>query len=234
MKDEELKSAIINYVKTYEGGVPSVKEIRLKFGITNKRLYKIFPGKMPELCRLAGKPLPVERMRRTEKAIKSKAKKKKKLSATTEIPSNRLVLSEEQTKRVYGIMHLEKGMDPSLIIDRLLDDDVKARKYKLSLKKRKVVWDFLEAALNIKWKLHSHPNIVDFVTELWNCGVQNLTLETVKGLIGILKDLKRHCWDPKDFVAEATQAYKIVYWFRQYKTRQISAQEFKREVSVLT
>ncbi|MFH0896897.1 MAG: hypothetical protein V1850_02465 [Candidatus Bathyarchaeota archaeon] len=227
MSGEELKRAIINYVKDYEKGVPPVKKIGQKFKITLKRFYTIFPGKMPELCRLAGKPLPVERMKRTEKAIKSKGQR----TVEDERP-NVIHLSEEQSKRLWGLSHLEKGKDPQLIIDELFDRDSTLRKtYNLSLSDTRLVAEFLKAAVDRGWSMSSSPNVVDFVTDLWNCGVSNLTLGTVKGLISILKDLEKRKWLAVDFVDYVTRHQNELLWYSQYMRGDISFEEFRGRIA---
>lgn len=140
------------------------------------------------------------------------------------------MLTEEQTKRLLGISHLEGGTDPLLIIDELLDQDSDLRKtYKLSFQDTKLVVDFLKTSAGRGWLVHSNPNIVECVTHLWNCGVQNLEPNTVDGLIAILKDLKSSGWDPSNFVKEATGVSNLIYYYKQYKKGSITVSEFQQK-----
>ena len=76
MGDDELKEAIVGYVKRHHRRnerTPSVRTICKHFRKENlniTRFYKIFPGRFPEVCRLAGVPIPKERIGRTKKATK--------------------------------------------------------------------------------------------------------------------------------------------------------------------
>ena len=51
--------------------------------------------------------------------------------------SIRLMLTEEQSKRLLGISHLEGGKDPLVVLDELLNYDCKMRRYGLTLSRRK-------------------------------------------------------------------------------------------------
>ena len=68
-----------------------------------------------------------ERMKRTEKATKSKSAKER-FVEDEDAGSSLIRLTEEQSKRLWGISHLEGGKDPLIIIDELLDRDSKLRK----------------------------------------------------------------------------------------------------------
>ena len=76
MADRELKEAIILYVKKcYKRNkkAPSLRKIFKHFRkekLNFTRFYRIFPKGMPEACTLAAVPIPMERIKRTEKATK--------------------------------------------------------------------------------------------------------------------------------------------------------------------
>jgi hypothetical protein len=89
-----------------------------------------------------------------------------------------LMLTEEQTRRILGISHIEKGRDTTLIIDEMLDRDASLRKtYKLSFKDTKNVADFLEATTRKSWKL---PWLLTIMAKLWNSGFTHLDQQSLK------------------------------------------------------
>lgn len=239
MEEAEVKNAILSFIQSYYAKnktAPSIGLIADKFkakGVNRYTFYTLFSGGLPQACKAAGVSVP-ERVKQTQKALKvRKARGKAKTTGVKEVSSTRLTLTEEQTRRLLGISHLE-GKDPLALIDYLLDLDTKLRKtYKLSLAKTKLVADFLGVAIERGWSTMSNPNIVDFITYLWNCGVQNLPPETVSGLISLLNDLRARKWNPSEFVKEATGIHNAVYWYRQYKAGHISAQEFKQKVAFM-
>ncbi|MEM3627727.1 MAG: TusE/DsrC/DsvC family sulfur relay protein [Candidatus Bathyarchaeia archaeon] len=235
----ELKKVIIDYAKEFYGEykkAPSIRQIITRFKaekLNRSKLYKFYPGGLAEVCRLAGIPVP-ERLANTQMALKARMKAQEKKDDGEATISLRFMLTEEQTKRLLAISHLEGGKDPLLIIDELLDRDAQLRKrYGLKLRDTKLVSEFLGVALQRGWATSSNPNIVNFVTHLWNCGIQNLPPETVSGLISLLNDLRARRWNPSEFVKEATDIHNAVYWYRQYKAGYISAQEFKQKVAFM-
>jgi hypothetical protein len=83
MTDKELKEAIVRYVKEhYERNreAPSLGKIVKRFKgekLSLSRLYRVFPKGVSEVCKLAGVPVPTERMKRTEKATKATKSKRR-------------------------------------------------------------------------------------------------------------------------------------------------------------
>ena len=228
---------IIKFIKgSYDqnGRIPSLRDIIKQFqkeGLSFTGFYKLFPLGLAEACRLAGVPIPSDRIEKTSEA--HAAKEKDKLDVTTERALNCLTLTEDQTKRLFGMSHLEDGEDPLLIVDELLDRDSFIRKqFNLSLLDTKRVAEFLKKAVDGGWSVSAQPNIIECVTNLHNCGIQNLSSETVNGLIQILKDLKTHKLDPTQFVAEASQVQSGIYLLRQYRAGYITLQDFKQKVAV--
>jgi len=86
MDDEELKQAIIQYIKDYyrrNNEAPSLRRILKRFRrekLNLTRFYRIFPGGITEASRLADVPVPMERIKRTEKATES-VRRRKQLNA---------------------------------------------------------------------------------------------------------------------------------------------------------
>ncbi|MEM3356900.1 MAG: TusE/DsrC/DsvC family sulfur relay protein [Candidatus Bathyarchaeia archaeon] len=238
--ETEVKNAIIDFIQSHYAKnkiAPSIRLIADKFkaqGVDRCTFYSYFPKGLSEACKAAGIPAP-ERLKQTQRALKvKKARSRVEGARVEEVSSTRLTLTEEQTRRLFGISHLEKGKDPSLIVDELLDgDSLLRKKYKLSLSDTKLIAKFLRAAVDRGWSTTSNPNIVDFITYLWNCGVQNLPAETVSGLVNLVNDLRARKWNPSEFVKEATDIHNAVYWYRQYKAGFISVEEFKQKVAFM-
>jgi sulfur relay (sulfurtransferase) DsrC/TusE family protein len=198
MNDEELKQAIILYVKDYHEKhttSPSLRKILNHFRkdkLNFTRFYNVFPGRLAEACSLAGVPVPEDRIKRMQKVTETSRNEAK---DTTKSSLFRLTLTEEQTKRLLGISHLEGGIDPLLIVDRLLDNDGKMRKsYRLNFSKAKRVSDFLDAAIARGWHTESNPNIVSFLTDLWNAGCMSLSSQEIANLMGFLIGMKNRGW----------------------------------------
>jgi len=76
---EDFKGEVIKFVKEFnasKGRVPFISEILHGFKINRVKLYKYFPGKMAEICRLAGVSVPEDRLRRVRSALNAQAKKR--------------------------------------------------------------------------------------------------------------------------------------------------------------
>ncbi|MEM3040928.1 MAG: hypothetical protein QXG97_02725 [Nitrososphaerota archaeon] len=143
-----------------------------------------------------------------------------------------LVLSEAQTRRLYGLSHLEGGKDPLIIVDELLSRDAELRgTYKLSMKDTRLVAGFLKAAAERGWRTTSNPNILTLITHLWKCGVQRLEPEIAKALAEIVEKLWELGWDPAEFVAEAADARSLVNYYFRFKRGELSLEEFRRRVA---
>jgi len=165
-------------------------------GLASRVFTPSFQGGVQEVCRLAGVPAPTDRMGRTAKAVKAvKAKKSAEAKkSVTEEPSMRLVLSEEQTRRLLGISHLERGKDPLVIIDEILDNDSKLRKYGLSLSKVRLVLEYLENAIERGWNV---PWLIEVQTRLQNAGVMKLKPRDVAAIASFLECMVKRGWRPE-------------------------------------
>ena len=114
MKKQVLRQAMIQYIAGFYAErkrVPSVRETINHFKTSFTCFYEGFSGGLSEACRLAGVPVPEERIKRTQKAVESS---KTVEETRSEYSLGSMVLSEEQTKRFWGISHLEGGKDPLL------------------------------------------------------------------------------------------------------------------------
>ena len=101
-------------------------------GLSRKRFYQLFLGGVSEAYRLAGIPVPKERLEQTAKATE-RIKKERGIVKEQEGIEGRITLSEDQTKRLLGISHLEGGRDPHQILDELLDYDSQLRSMGLDI-----------------------------------------------------------------------------------------------------
>jgi len=135
-----------------------------------------------------------------------------------------LTLSPEQTRRVYGICHLEGDAEPSLVIDRLLDLDTELRrKHGLSLAKAQMVASFLDSAVARGWKPDS---VADYVTVLWNRGIMNLSEPCFRSLISLVQAIDLRFWGSiENFIQYAAKHNVRIGNFRAYCAGTISLEQ---------
>lgn len=142
-----MRDSILDFISGYSDKkkqAPSIRTILSHFKkdkLNRELFYAIFPKGISEACRLAGIPAPHKRIGKTKKINSQKKKKRRDIENSGSVL--RLCLSQDQSARVCGIMQLEGGTDPSMIIDRLLDEDTDARKMGISLETRRKVSVFL-------------------------------------------------------------------------------------------
>ena len=232
MGDKELKLKIIRYVKnSYEQKKkpPSLRGIIKHFKgekLNFVRFYELFPRGIPELFKLAGVPVPKERMKKTEKA--TEASKAKEGQTTQQNIPHRLMLTEKQTKDLETIAYIEGRKDPLLIIDEFLDRDQKYRKtFDLSLEKIKIVADFLGELVDRGW---TKEVVVDYLVDLWNSGYSSLEFPEGDEILRFFKDLKKRKWDPMKFVSYATENHNLFTWYIEYEQGNISFKEFEKQM----
>jgi DNA-binding Lrp family transcriptional regulator len=143
-----------------------------------------------------------------------KARYSKKAEQEPEVKASpRLTLTEEQTKRLFGISHLEGGKDPLVIVDELLDYDSKMRRYGLTFSKMKVLSEALDEALRRGWKINAEPDFINAVTEAYNLGLLSWPSEALKFLLEVLSWAKRKGWRPLEFVNYVTRHYNELYYY---------------------
>jgi len=138
-----------------------------------------------------------------------------------------LTLTPEETRRIYGISQLEGGIEPSLVINRLLDLDTELRrKYRLSLPKTKRVSEFLDFATERGWKV---GEVTDFLTGVWNSGLLKLDQVTIRNLISLAQGIDLRFWgSTENFIKYAAKHYGRIGNFRSYYAGSISLEQFLR------
>jgi hypothetical protein len=137
------------------------------------------------------------------------------------------MLSPEQTRRIYGIGQLEGGLDPSSVVDNLLNTDTKLRRtYHLTLSKIKNVSDFLDSAVKIGW----NPDwMLEYVTRLWNLGITNLTEPVLKNLITLAKGINLSFWgSAQTFVDYSMKHYQRIGNFKAYCEGSLTLQQLEK------
>jgi hypothetical protein len=172
------KTEIVEFVRTYHsthGKVPSISSVVKQFGLNKSRFYKLFSG-ISELCSLAQVPIPERRIQSVSQALVSRSSAREQREVQ-QSPIQCLALSPALTKRVYGVSQLEGGLDPSQVLEKLLNQDTENRRLQLSLPRTKRVSDFLDLAVSRGWK----PELlVAYLTDAWNAGLINLSEETLQ------------------------------------------------------
>ena len=221
-----VKDDIVQFVKSfYNENVisPSISLILKEFNLNRTDFYNLFPGRLSELCRLAGVPVPKNRIDAVKPALKSKEKSSAKAQQSA---VDCLTLSPEATRRIYGICQLEGGTNPNLAIDNLLDLDTIMRKYGLSLEQLVNVAHFLDAAAGRKWPIN---NLLDYITTLWNLGVHNLDATSLGNLISLIQGIDLRFWGSiQNFISYATMYFVRIENYRAYLTKKISFKQFRQ------
>jgi len=96
MDNQELKEAIIQYIKKYyeqNKKTPPLRKIFRHFKkekLNFTRFYEIFPRGIPEACSLAAVPIPTERIRKTEKATEASRMRGKQEKDLSEVEDERV------------------------------------------------------------------------------------------------------------------------------------------------
>jgi len=222
-----VKVEIVRFVASFyaqHGNVPSVSTILRQFSLNRADFYRLFPSGIAELCSLARVPVPEDRVQAVGEALRSRTALKENEASRQQPSPQCLTLSPEQTRRVYGICHLEGDAEPSLVIDRLLDLDTELRrKHGLSLAKAQMVASFLDSAVARGWK----PDlIVEYVTRLWNSMIMNLNETYLANLISLVQGINLNYWGSiENFVGYAVKHSSRIGWFRAYLEGAISLEK---------
>ena len=133
---ERIRKEVLSFYTQYdrkEGEIPSISIILERVKTNRANLYGVFPGGQGEMCRLAGipstVPIPSGSPSRMEiqQSVPDSAIAVQPKTENTSYPPSMLLLSPEQTQRIYTISHLEKGKDPMQIVNELLDSDATRR-----------------------------------------------------------------------------------------------------------
>jgi len=220
------KDSIARFVKEFYDRnkvIPSISLILNEFNLNRTDFYNLFPGRLSELCRLAGVPVPKNRIDAVKPALKSKEKSSAKAQQST---VECLTLSPEATRRIYGICQLEGGIEPNLVIDNLLDLDTSMREHGISLEQLVNVTHFLDAAAGRKWRIN---DLLDYITTLWNLGVHNLDATSLGNLISLIQGIDLRFWGSiQNFISYATMYFVRIGNYQAYLTKKISFKQFRQ------
>jgi hypothetical protein len=222
---QELRTRILEFAKLFydqNRTVPSISIIIEKVkGVNRSRFYGLFPQGITELASVAGvPPPPADRTQAVEKALAARK--------TPQTEAKPLIqLTPAQAMRILGVAQLEGGIDPALVVDRLLDLDTKLRnKHKLSLSKIQAVSDFLDSAVKVGWTLDS---ILNYITTLWNLSITNLNQTVLTNLISLAKTIDLGFWGSiEKFIKYATEHYAAIANYRAYLTGNITLEQLKK------
>ncbi len=228
MSDSAIKTEIVRFVTSFyseHGNVPSVGSIIKQFNLSRTQFYGLFPAKLSELCRLAGVPIPENRIQAVKQALNTRTvSKQKEALASQQLIPQCLILSSEETRRVLGICQLEGGIEPSLVIDRLLNLDTELRRrHRLTLSKANAVSCFLDSAVARGWR----PTwIVEYITRLWNSRILNLNEVTLRNLISLAQGIDLRFWGSVEtFIQYATRHYNRIGNYRNYLAGTVSLEQ---------
>jgi hypothetical protein len=141
-------------------------------------------------------------------------------------------LTQNQERRLLAICHLEGGKDPSLVLDEILDRDMKFRKiYKLSMPDTARVAGYLEEATKRGWSIHNPPSMLDCLTEAWNAGLLALEPALLASLTELAREIKRRDSTPKQYLDLVARTQNMVSAYLDYKSEKITLFEFQRRLA---
>ncbi|MCJ7770232.1 TusE/DsrC/DsvC family sulfur relay protein [Candidatus Bathyarchaeota archaeon] len=234
--ENNVRGEVILFAKTYyqqHGSAPSIRAIvrRFKKTLNIGRIYELFPDGQGQICREASISLPSDRLNHTSNAQKARVAKTStntnSVLGTAE--SSRLALTEEQTRRIYGISHLEGGKNPNQIITEMLDRDTTVRRLLEHPENMAEMVRFVESGLSRGWKI---PWLLEITTNLWNGRVTTLSAQEVGSLVELISELKNRGIEVKQFVQESVNAGSLVNSWRQYRLGQITVDEMIRRLNI--
>jgi hypothetical protein len=235
----DLKDAIVAHVRdTYarEDRVPTIRQIVHRFAelnLNNRQFYQLFPGRLPELCRRADVPIPLQRLQQVEPMNSTTTRTPHATNAAALPQPVSLTLTPAQTQRLLGIAHLEGGQTPHQILDALLDADSRLRRHHLTIPQRRRIADVLDTARRAGWTGDGDVGLVNTLTRLHNLGLTHLPYPTVQGLLELTATLRRHDWTATAFVQHATRHRDALRLYRQYQRGDISYAEFERRMRLV-
>ena len=116
------------------------------------------------------------------------------------IESARVYLNDVQTRRLFGISHLENSKDPSLLLDEMLERDEVIRGFGLDLTQELSLYK--------------------------NCQVlSGNSPQTIGDLLMLVYELRRRGWDIAEFMAELEKSSSLLSTTIRYLNKEVSAQE---------
>jgi len=222
----KLRTQILDYVKTYylsHDAVPSVRKLCKHFRLDNNRLYGIFTGGQKEICTELHIPEP-ENAKKTSAALMARARNK----AIVDVPStiNRFVLTEDQTRRFYGIAHLENS-DPAATLDSVLRRDATLRRLLADPQNAATVVTLAEEAYKRGWTM---LGLADALTYLSRTGLLLKDSDLVIRFTDLAENLRRRNWNLESFVEIATRRENAIFWEREYHQGRISLSQLEAKI----
>lgn len=204
---EQLRHEIIRFCRSLydkDGNVPSIAQLTSAFHINRTDFYRLFNG-LTELCKLVGIPIPESRINRTEAA--SNIRSAMKLPHASSLPSVTIQLNEEQTRRILAISHLEGGIDPSAVTDRLLDTDTEMRqKYKLSFEDVRTANAIMRKSRKLGYTANS---LFPLLVSAERTGLINLDPASANFVISALRELRIRGWIPDDIASSLSSLARL-------------------------
>ena len=229
-----MREEVIAFAQRYHsshGKPPSVRTIERSFkaqGINRYSFYSEFPGGMRELCRLAGIPA-AGSLGQTVAATESR----RAASRDTSRAAAGITLTENQERRLYAICHLEGGKDPSLVLDEILDRDMRFRKtYKLSMPDTARVAEFLARAIENKWSIHDSPSVLACLSKASSAGLLDLEPALVISLTDLVREIRRRNLTPQQYLDLVARNQSMTSAYLDYKGGKITLYEFQRRLAL--
>ncbi|MFI5419365.1 MAG: hypothetical protein ACHQ1H_00210 [Nitrososphaerales archaeon] len=238
LKDKALQFGKKYYLK--HSKAPAVRDVQKKLRISSTIFYQLFSG-IEQFCQEAGIPASPENMKRMAFVQSARSATRTVFPETTPgksgkegdsaiQPLPRLWLNDEQSMTVRVISHLE-GKDPSLVIDRLLEDDaMRRREHGLSLADTKIVWDFLATAKQYGlWT--DDAELGSAIGKLSIHRIDELPKEIVFAIVVLVKEILRNNRDVADYVYQSLRSDNMIGIYRKAMNGEYSEKEAIRALN---
>lgn len=187
------REAILEFVRGYHddnGEIPSIAQIcRGVEKMYREKFYSLFPGKLAEVCRSSGLPIPAERIEKT----KSATQQREAPAEPVKTDSLNVTLNDELSKMALSAAYLSE-VDVSIKLHELFEMDKKLRNRGISL-------ETLDSVLGAASILRLEDK------------------QTIRGALDLVSACYAVRTTPKKFIEDCRNSRNAYHWFAKFYLR---------------